>query len=392
MESKQKQICYIGYTPTYSGSPDQSMAMEYIGKTADCHIDYYCWGINCENIFSNPDAFTFYYTKGNNIIAALKFFINIARNILFNKKYDVIYVQGAQLTPFVFWVPVIPFRKYKTVFHSQDFIEHNNRFYYFFERLFCRNVDTVIWNEPNRARFVASDYELKQMPIIIRTALPSYFNFPEFSHNYRNLILKKAGVDIIQGNIMQYRIIFAGGAYRKTRMSPQLLDAFYSLPDNYILVFTGAIDNNNQVACDKHLKQIGKSDRIAFFPRLPFADLLNIMAASDIGILLYPNSCIGHYYQCPGRLGQYLRCGLRIVTVDYPNMELLVLKYQLGAVANPLDPQSIANAILSIGEITKEELSNQRSKMIELGKTTFAYENQGQKLFNILNLTPKGMN
>lgn len=379
-----KKICYVGYPPTRFGSPDQSMAMEYISKTADCHIDYFCMGNSYDVIFSCPKRFTFYCMKKS--LASVFVFITTLITAFFRKQYDFVYVQGAQQTPLVCWLPLFAyFRKCKMIYHTQDYLERGSlkiRFYVFFERFFARRADIVVMNESNRARYMTSNYNLKTMPIIIRTTLPSYFEIPDFSLKVRNKILYDAGVE---PSAKSWRIICAGGSYSKNRMSPQLVDAFYKLPTNYILVFT-AMHNDSQIIYNKHITKINKSERIVNYDSLPFADMLSVMTACDIGILLYPNSGVGNYYQCPGRFGQYLRCGLKLITSDFPGLELLVVKYQLGAVANPFDSGIIAEAIQKIGNVSEIELQNERSRMIELGKTIFAYETDGKKLLEILYL------
>ncbi len=299
--------------------------------------------------------------------------------LFWREKPDFVYIQGAQHTPFVIWLPWVK-GKSRLIYHTQDYLGPGQHWFYeWCERYFARHADCVICNEPNRARFMASSYKLKQMPEVIRTALPSWWPVPARDQVYRRSLLEQAGL----GDIEQPRLIVAGGAYRQDRMSPELVQAFCQLPSNYALVFNYMpVGSTSQLACKEHLAQLGIHDRVLFLDSLPYAELLKLYAACDIGILLYPNNGIGHFYQAPGRLTEYLRCGIPVVASDFPGLELLVMKYNLGSVANPYNPEAIAKAIDHIGRLSDAELDEIRLRLISLATTEFAYEHQAEAVFS----------
>jgi len=226
---------------------------------------------------------------------------------------------------------------------------------------------------------MASSYRLQRMPEVIRTALPKWWVVPERSEASRYQFLQRSGLI----NVDRPRLIVAGGPYRNDRMSPQLLDAFAKLPPNYGIIFSWMPQGNpDRLACEAHMKRLGLTERVIILDPVGFSDLLALYACCDIGILLYPNSGVGHFYQAPGRLTEYLRCGLSIVCSAFPGLELLTLKNRLGSVADPYNPTSIAQAIQDIGSASDTELANSMARIKQLANFELAYEAQAEEVFN----------
>jgi glycosyltransferase involved in cell wall biosynthesis len=192
----------------------------------------------------------------------------------------------------------------------------------------------------------------------------------------RERLLAQAGLGAIGEDAC---LIAAGGAYAADRMSPPLLDAFARLPGHYALVFTSMGEGSARLA--QLRARIGGAEwgrRVVALGELDFARLLECYAACDLGVLLYPNSGIGHYYQAPGRLTEYLRCGLAIVASNFPGFELLFCRHAIGATADPNDPASIAAALRSLGEMPAPERAARRARLVELALGELAYEAQAE--------------
>ncbi len=312
-------------------------------------------------------------------ISAVKLLKDIIIKMV-NIRPDLIYIQGAQQTPLILWLLI--FKKKPVIYHTQDFLGPGQHYFYeLCEKLISRRANYVIINEPNRARFFASNYKIKNFPEIIRTALPSWWKVPVRNDEIRSQLVKKTIVQDSKGA----RLIVAGGGYHNSRMSPELLEGFSFLPNNFILIFTGMeYKSKQQIACEKHIKKLGLDNRIIFLGKLSYSELLNVYAACDIGILLYPNNGVGHYYQAPGRLTEYLRCGLSIVCSNFPNLELLNLQHKLGEVADPYCSSSIKDAIFSLGNLSDEELELNRVRLLIKAENEFNYEIQAKPVLSKL--------
>ena len=184
------------------------------------------------------------------------------------------------------------------------------------------------------------------------------------------------------GSVEKPRLIVAGGGYDPGRMSSKVVDALAQLSGNYALVFTGMeLGKPQRNACEEQLVRNNIDHRVIFLETLSCLHVLKLYAASDVGILLYPNSGIGHFYQAPGRLTEYLRCGLPFVTSHFPGLKLLTLTYNLGAIADPYDPASIAAAIRRVGDVPDADLAARRTRLIDLATSELVYETQAEPVF-----------
>jgi glycosyltransferase involved in cell wall biosynthesis len=270
----------------------------------------------------------------------------------------------------------------RIIYHTQDFLEPGrHRVWAFFEKHIARKAAHVISNEPNRARFMASHYRLKKFPVVVRTALPREWPVPDRDSQLRQELLAKVGLRD-EGSV---RLVMAGGGYSKVRCSRELIRAVGRLDTRYVLVFTGMKPGTAayQTTVDE-CRQAGIQDRVVILPFLEFGDLLRHISACDVGILLYPNDGVGNFYQAPGRLTEYMSCGLPVVSSNFPGLELLVRKYQLGQVCDPESPPDIAEAIDRIGSLKTETLEENRVRLRKLAKTEFAYETQSWQIEEIL--------
>ena len=119
---------------------------------------------------------------------------------------------------------------------------------------------------------------------------------------------------------------------------------------------------------------LGVAGRIIVLDRLPFAELQRFTAACDAGILLYPNDGVGNYYQAPGRLTQYLACGLPVLASDFPGLELLILKHELGVVCNPACPTSIARGVSVLLEGSAEQRQCRATRLRTTVMTELCYD------------------
>lgn len=291
------------------------------------------------------------------------------RSLLLQQDVDFCYVQGAQNAALTFWVPFL-LPKQKLVYHTQDFKPYITRFYSWAERILSRRCDLVICNEINRAKVMELFHGLSQTPAVIRTSLPEPWHIPE-GCGMRASLLSRIPSIRRDGAIF----IAAGGPFMPRRKSRELVQALAHLGDEFHLVFTGMPEGSDRMRdCRKCAEDAGVADRIVFLERLEYFDLLSLYSSCDIGVLLYCDTDLANFYQGPGRVTEYMRSGIPFVTSDYPGLELLVLKYGAGAVADPNSPKDIARALETLKPVNDRARAETARRLMDTARSVLSYE------------------
>jgi glycosyltransferase involved in cell wall biosynthesis len=257
----------------------------------------------------------------------------------------VLAVQGSAVCPTALVAEGVRLRKRPVVYHTQDFLEPGRypvrgRV----ERAVAARARVVVVNEVNRGRALQSLYQLPTPPVVAPTALPREWPFPEPNADLR--------ARLTRGTASQdSKVIFHIGGFSSVRCTEPLIRALGHLESRYLLVLTSSPEGSASAARIAEVAEgAGVASRLCLLPHLTFTELLAAVAASDVGCLLYANDGIGNFYQGPGRLTEYVGCGVPVVASDFPGLRCVLERHGLGATADPQEPESIARVIREVCE------------------------------------------
>jgi glycosyltransferase involved in cell wall biosynthesis len=252
--------------------------------------------------------------------------------------YDALYLQGQALAPRAAIAMLGPKFSNRLLYHNSDYfspIDHPLRFA--LERRLCRKADLYVNAEFHRAYITAEMYGVRCPVLTLPANLPRQWPIDAPSAAKRQ--------QMTGGNPDAF-VLMAHGGYSSLRMTQQLLQALATLPSRFRLVMTGGSPTRDTV--DEALEKTGIADRVVRLPRLQFQEMLSYSVNADAGVLLYKNSDLGNFFQGPGRLTEYLACGLPLLSSDHTGLDNLVRKFNLGESADATNPQSIAEAIVRV--------------------------------------------
>ncbi|HOX38175.1 MAG TPA: glycosyltransferase [Candidatus Brocadiia bacterium] len=267
-----------------------------------------------------------------------------------------------------------PLKRLKIVYHTHESLEPGLRpIIERLEKFICKRSDLVVTNGPNRARILGCFHRLADIPLSVRVSLPSDWPMPPRDPEMRRKLEEK----LTPKNPF---IIVYQGWIADERCNLEMIKALEKLPERYCMVAIGGNPQERYYQeCVRYVKEHGLEGRALLIERMDHRDLLKHTIVADAGIMLYRNIYIGHFYCAPNKVGEYSACGLPMIVPNYPGMENLILKYKLGAVCDPDDPESIAQAMREIGE-SPENPEERHQRIRQAFLDNLAYEYDGRKL------------
>lgn len=366
---EEARIVYVGVGEPSNGAPHQAMAALWLARKGyPIHAIFAAAGEaeDGDVPYASLDMTTY---RSGGIKGQLRLLLAILKARKSFGVSTVFYVQGCPNCPAaLFGLAGVP--RSRVIYHTQDFLEpRRHKAWEFFERRFSRRAGTVIVNDPSRGRFLASYYGLKRLPVVVRTALPADWPVPDCDEALRTRLLSQ----LCDGQCRY--LIMVGGPASPVRCTPALLEAVRLLPPYYGLLFTGAEEGSgayqNTLAA---VENAGLGKQALLLGNLSFSDLLAHMAVCDVGMLLYPNDGVGNYFQAPGRLTEYLACGLPVIASNFPGLELVILKYELGITCAPESPEAIASSLVSSCEVAEGVKASNLKRLSSLSRAELAYD------------------
>jgi glycosyltransferase involved in cell wall biosynthesis len=94
----------------------------------------------------------------------------------------------------------------------------------------------------------------------------------------------------------------------------------------------------------------GVQDRVHFLEGVPLAELLEVTAGADVGVIPYRNVGLNNYYTSPNKLFEYCAAGVPIACSHFPELVQVVERLGLGRTFDPESPASIAQAVDALVE------------------------------------------
>ncbi|MGV6860754.1 MAG: glycosyltransferase [Putridiphycobacter sp.] len=137
-------------------------------------------------------------------------------------------------------------------------------------------------------------------------------------------------------------IIIQGAGINVDRGAEEAVEAI-KLLDDCVLIFVGNGDVIPQLK-----QQVAKEkleDKVLFFGKRPYAELMNYTALSDIGLSLDKNTNVNYQFSLPNKIFDYIHANTPVVVSDLVEVKRVVEDNQVGVVIDNHAPETIAEAI-----------------------------------------------
>jgi glycosyltransferase involved in cell wall biosynthesis len=117
---------------------------------------------------------------------------------------------------------------------------------------------------------------------------------------------------------------------------------------NCILIILGSgdvLDVLKKMAHDE-----GISDKVMFFPRMPYDEMMHYTRVADLGLTLDKDTNINYRFSLPNKLFDYIHAEIPVLCSDLPEVKHIVKTYDIGIVALNHHPENLAKEVDALRE------------------------------------------
>jgi glycosyltransferase involved in cell wall biosynthesis len=202
------------------------------------------------------------------------------------------------------------------------------------ERFLTRYVDRIIVANDEIGRVVADRHGVRVDGVVL--------NCPPLHPDHRSASPTIRGdLDLAEDREL---VIYSGSLSPRRGLENTIRALAYL--DKVTLVLLG--DGPSRGALEDLAGRLRFDDRVVFRDSIPGSDVARYISSADVGIIPYEAASLNHYLCSPNKLFDYIQAGLPIVCSDFPFLRRIVVENDIGAVFDPRDPGSIANAARSV--------------------------------------------
>jgi glycosyltransferase involved in cell wall biosynthesis len=254
-----------------------------------------------------------------------------------------------------------------------------NRFERALEGQLVPRVDKLVMPTTARAQHYVQRFSLQVQPTVV-------MNCPPTRTVQRTPRLRER-----LGLPASTRVALYHGTFIQGRALEQLMMAARSFEPNTVLVMIGEQNDFFRAVLRPMYEQQDLAGRVYFFPYVEPQDLLEYVAAADVGIVIYRMVNLNNILAAPTKLYDYLMAGVPVAVAAVPDMKAFLQEFDVGRAFDPEQPSSIAAAINSVLSATDSDCSRREEELLR-ARRTFNWENESTKLLSVFGLSAANPN
>ncbi len=163
------------------------------------------------------------------------------------------------------------------------------------------------------------------------------------------------------------------GSIQENRGIEQVIEAMEHVPDTIMVVIGYGY---HRPVLESMVRQRGWTDRVRFFGPVPNHELISWTASADLGVCCIVGTSPSYFHSLPNKLFEYLMAGVPVIASDFPGMGGITREADVGEVADPEDPVSIAAAMRKVLDDPEAQDRYRRNAEIAVDRYNWAVEAQ----------------
>jgi glycosyltransferase involved in cell wall biosynthesis len=140
-------------------------------------------------------------------------------------------------------------------------------------------------------------------------------------------------------------LILQGSGINVQRGAEELVEAMQYVEDAILLILGGG---DVLPLLKQQVKKLNLTDKVLFKPRMPYHEMMQYTAVSDLGLSLDKGHSVNYLYSLPNKIFDYIHAGIPVLVSDLPEVRKVVEQYGVGDFIPGHDPGAIAEKINDI--------------------------------------------
>ncbi len=173
----------------------------------------------------------------------------------------------------------------------------------------------------------------------------------------------------------KFVLILQGSGINVDRGAEEMLAAMRFLDDTFLWLIVGNGDVVPQLKAQA--LQLGLNHRIQFFPKMPYAEMMQVTAVANLGLTLDKGTNLNYLYSLPNKIFDYLKAGVPVLASDLPEIKAIVETHQIGWVFTKHEPEQMATVIR---EIAHSPIYSEIKANTKLAAAKLRWENEVEEL------------
>lgn len=242
--------------------------------------------------------------------------------------------------------------------------KHIQAIWKFIERkLFPKLTDVITVND-SIADLFEKDYGIR--PFVVR-------NIPRRASNIKKVSRQSLGLPEDK-----QLLILQGSGINVHRGAEELVEAMQFV-NEAVLLFVGGGDVIDVLKDMVNELKINK--KVIFIQRMPYKQLMEYTTVADLGLTLDKSTNLNYKYSLPNKLFDYIQCGVPVLSSPLPEIEKIIMEYDVGDFIPDHNPENIALKINQI--LSNQQLMSKWKKNCKFAAEKLVWENEELVLKNV---------
>lgn len=173
-------------------------------------------------------------------------------------------------------------------------------------------------------------------------------------------------------------VIIQGAGINIDRGAEEAIEAIKNV-DNCVLIFVGDGDVIPQLKRQVTTERL--EEKVLFFGKRPYNELMNFTALSDIGLSLDKDTNINYKYSLPNKIFDYIHANTPLIVTNLVEVARIVSENEVGTVLNTLTPENLSQAITEL--LRNKELYDMYEANTKRASKVVNWENECKVLKDI---------